>query len=148
MKKRNRLILVSALLGLFLAGCKQTTFEPSPYKPSELNTLSGVTMETEKASYPSDVEVITVAITNKTIEELFYGVAYSVEYLDGNDWVIFPFEEERAWIEIALLLEPDATNMEEIDMTLLQHNLEPGTYRIVKDIAGETITAQFEIETE
>ena len=148
MKKRNRWILVSALLGLFLSGCKQTTFEPSPYKPSDLNTLSGVTMETEEASYPTDVEVMTVTITNKTIEELYYGVAFSVEYLDGNDWVVFPFEEEMAWIEIALPLDADTTNTEEIDMTLLQDNLEPGTYRIIKDIAGKTLTAEFEIETE
>lgn len=148
MKKRNRWILASALLGLFLAGCKQTTFESSPYKPTELNTLSGVTMEIEKASYPTDVEVITVAITNKTVEELFYGIAFNVEYLDGNDWVVFPFKEEMAWIEIALLLESGATNTEEIDMTLLQNNFEPGTYRIIKDIAGKTLTAEFKIETE
>lgn len=148
MKKRMSGFLISLATLFLIAGCTETAFEPSPYKPSELNNLSGATMETEKESYPANVEVITLEIINKTVEEIFYGVAFSVEYRDGNEWVVFPFEEEMAWIEIALILEPGATNKEEIDMTLLQHDFEPGTYRIVKDIAGKTLTAEFEIETE
>ncbi|MGP6147420.1 immunoglobulin-like domain-containing protein [Jeotgalibaca sp. A122] len=148
MKKRSGWFITSILTTLLLAGCKQTAFEPSPYKPADLNHLSGVTMQTAEPSYPTDIESIAVTITNKSEAELFYGVAFSVEYLDGNEWVIFPFEDEMAWIEIALILEPDATNTEELNMTLLKHDFEPGSYRIIKDIAGETLTAEFEIEME
>ena len=148
MKKRNRWILTSALLGLFLAGCTKTAFEPSPYPANELNQLTGVTMKTVEPTYSPDVETIHVAIANETEEELFYGVAFSVEYLDEDEWVVFPFEEEMAWIEIALTLEPGATNREEIALTQFEQEFNSGTYRVVKEVTGKPITAEFKIETE
>lgn len=148
MKKRNCWILTSALLGLFLVGCTKTAFEPSPYPADELNQLTGVTMKTVEPTYSPDVETIHVAIANETEEELFYGVAFSVEYLDEDEWVVFPFEEEMAWREIALSLKPGAGNTEEITMTLFEHDFEPGTYRVIKEVAGKPLTAEFEIETE
>lgn len=148
MKKRNRWILTSALLGLFLAGCTKTAFEPSPYPANELNQLTGVTMKTVEPTYSPDVETIHVAIANETEEELFYGVAFSVEYLDEDEWVVFPFEEEMAWIEIALTLEPGATNKEEIALTQFEQEFNSGTYRVVKEVSGKPITAEFKIETE
>lgn len=146
MKKLSKLFLAGVLTTLSLAACGRVAFEPSPYEPGDLNQLPGVTMRTAEPGYPADVETIELTIENESDEELFYGVAFSVEYLDDGEWVIFPFEDEMAWIEIALMLEPGGSNTEELNMTLFKYDFEPGTYRVIKEIAGETLTAEFEIE--
>lgn len=148
MKKWSSWILTSILFIFFLTGCTKAAFEPSPYTADDLNQLAGVTMKTVEPRYKSDTETIHVTLANETEEELFYGVAFSIEYLDEDAWVVFPFEEEMAWREIALILQPGETNREEITMTLFEHDFEPGTYRVIKEVAGKPLTAEFEIETE
>lgn len=142
--------VIGLMAGMILTACDGTTEgEESPYSADEINQLEGVTMETTEASYPVGTEMVDLVIKNDSDEEVYYGVAFSVEKQDGNRWVIVPFEDDVSWIEIALMLAPKGQNEETVSFDLLENELTEGTYRIIKEIAGNPVSAEFEIvETE
>lgn len=142
--------VIGLMAGMMLTACGGTTEgEESPYSADEINQLEGVTMETTEASYPVGTEMVDLVIKNDSDEEVYYGVAFSVEKQDGNRWVIVPFEDDVSWIEIALMLAPKGQNEETVSFDLLENELTEGTYRIIKEIAGNPVSAEFEIvETE
>lgn len=145
--KRSKFVLrmtgILFFVGL-LAAC-QSPAEPSPYEEAELNALPGVAMVTKEESYPVRPEGVEVIITNNSDQEYFYGVQFSVERLEGEEWFVVPFEDEVAWIEIALILEPGGRNEETLSFELLQQPLEEGTYRIVKTIENNPLAAEFTV---
>lgn len=145
--KRGKFLLRWARLLIFvglLAAC-QGPAEPSPYEEAELNTLPGVAMVTKEETYSVRPEGVDVIITNNSEQEYFYGVQFSVERLEGEEWVVVPFEDDVAWIEIALILEPGGRNEEFLSFEILQEPLEEGTYRVVKAIEDNPLTAEFTI---
>ncbi|MDE1549141.1 immunoglobulin-like domain-containing protein [Jeotgalibaca caeni] len=149
MKKMLLFVLTAGISMGVLAGCSGSDGEPSPYEESEVNQLEGVSMETTEATYPVEAEGVNVRIKNETDEEYYYGVAYSVERLVNDTWVVVPFEGEVSWIEIAITLAPQSENEEGVSFDLLESDREPGTYRIIKEVANHVVAAEFElVETE
>src|SRR5690625_4269280 len=119
---------------------------PSDTSSSPHSSLDGISMRTEKDVYREGVEQLTVVLTNASEEEVYYGKHFSVEKQTENGWEAFPFKEDVAFIEIAILLEPDDEKREDIDLTLLKNKLTGGKYRILKQIGGEEFFAEFQVE--
>lgn len=89
--------------------------------------------------------------------ELRYGLAYKIQYLNGETWEDLPYatEADVAWTEEAYIVEMDSDCEVELSWDWLYGNLTSGQYRIVKqfmdfrssgDYDNENYYANFEIE--
>lgn len=135
-------------LVLLLSACSNSNWEKSPYEETELNTLTDVTMEVKEKSYPTNTPGVDLLFKNETDEEYYYGVAFSVEKLEREEWRVVPFKGDISWIEIAIILQPHSKNEENVSFELLEDHLEAGTYRIVKEVSGKPVAAEFELVKE
>src|SRR5699024_1574656 len=122
-KKRRLLAWIGMLAVSFVLSACGGTAEASPHAEEDINQVTGLTMTTKEKSYPVGTEEIDLVVKNETDEEFFYGVQFSVEKLDGESWVVVPFEDDVAWIEIALILAPKSENEETVRFDLLEDEL-------------------------
>ncbi|GAA0371518.1 hypothetical protein GCM10008932_23550 [Alkalibacterium iburiense] len=159
MKKRTFLALFMCVALLFITACGTNEEEPEDVpedrvdqsedsdedslEPSVVNNFS---METEESTYPSETDQLSVFITNNTDEDAYYGVEFRVDRRVDGEWEEVPFEEEMSFIQIAIDLPAGEQTEETIDLTLFEDYLEPGDYRIVKQVNGQEVYAPFSIE--
>ena len=131
---------------ILLTGCtSKPELVPSKYDEAGLNQLAGVVMTTTQTSYVSGTQKIQLKIRNDTDSEYFYGVAFAVEQKVEGKWYEVPFKEEPVFIQLAVVLAPHSENLETVDLGILAGELKPGLYRIVKEMEGEAVTAEFKI---
>lgn len=129
--------------------------EPTPNQDIKADS-SSVTIR-----MPSEVrigETATAAIENNSSYEISYGAEYTFQYFTNGEWVALkPLQgKERMWIAIAYITQPGEEAA--FDFVIYPDEftvpLEPGEYRIVKNIhadnAGEAssfeITGNFTIK--
>lgn len=152
LKKMKYLILLMPVALLLIAACDSTEEEPDQMPddsnentngPSVVNNYS---METEEETYPQETEQITVFISNNTDEDAYYGVEFRVDRRVDGEWEEVPFEEDMSFIQIAIDLPAGDQTEEVIDLTLFEDYLEPGDYRVVKQVNGQEVYAPFSIE--
>lgn len=148
MEKRRKSWFFAGLMVIFLVlatSCERNPLEKSPYQEADLNHLIGVTMNTDKKSYSVHPSEITITIKNESAAEYYYGVDFSVEKKEGDLWKVMPFKGEISWIELAVILQSQSENKENISFDLLRDQLGEGTYRIIKTISSNPVSAEFEI---
>jgi hypothetical protein len=149
MEKDSRIRML--FLGMFvvlilLTGCAaQPALVPSKYDEAGLNQLAGVVMTTTQTSYVSGTHNIQLKIRNDTDKEYSYGVAFAVEQKVDGKWYAVPFKGEPVFNQLAVILAPHSENLESVDLGILASELKPGLYRIVKEMEGEVVTADFTI---
>lgn len=143
--KRIKTGMSLLFLVLFLASCSKS-LEKTSLDDSQINQLAEVSMSTEQAAYPVGTDQLTVLLKNKSEEDYYYGKAFSLEKEEDDQWFVVPFEEGAAFIEIAILLGSGEETTETIDLSLFKGELATGKYRVLKEIAGETVAAEFLIE--
>ena len=94
-----------------------------------------VFIATEYASYGLYTETINIILTNNTRYEMIYGQGFSIEKCDGGtEWEEVPLREGYIFQDIAFNLQPNSSSTQEIDLSRLEGHLEPGQYRVVKNI--------------
>lgn len=130
------------LLAIILAGCAENR-EPSPFE--EVNTLDGVDLQLNQSSYEAEDNSFLLSVVNNSEEEITYGVAFTIEKLENEQWVMVEPEEEMAFILIAHILPPGEEAQEELFMEYYEP-FEEGEYRVVRQIEGEVLTAEFTVE--
>lgn len=140
-KKVISIVLLLFFAPLFLA-CSDTEKEPTPYE--EVNTLRGVRLSLDKEIYESEDDRFLLTVHNNSQNEVTYGVAFTVEKLRNGEWYVIEPEEEIAFIMIAHILDPGEAAEEEISLDYYEP-LEPGHYRIVREIEGDVLTAEFQV---
>ena len=87
--------------------------------------------------------ILTVEIDNHSGYEMEYGNEYSLQKLEGEEWVEVKPKQEYGWMDIAHII-PDLTvNTETYDLTPFG-TLSPGKYKLVKD----DLEAEFELTEE
>lgn len=140
----NTLKGMSALLfsGVILSACG-TSKEASPFE--EVNTLDGVNIHLDQDTYAQEGDNFMLTVSNESDEEISYGIAFTVEVEDDGDWYIVEPEEEMAFILIAHMLGPGEEAEEELNMEYYEP-FDEGTYRVVRQMEGEVLTAEFTIE--
>lgn len=145
----NKLVLVVIALALILVGCNN---QETPDR--EVNNLEGVSMEVlEHTVSPTNLRVV---MNNNSDKYLVYGEEFSVERKMNNEWHELPIENENyGFTDIGYDLNPGIRIEEEINISFLYDQLEPGEYRVIKSVLevrepGDYdeyyLTAEFSIE--
>lgn len=145
MKKIFALGLLTAIF--LLTACGSTNLGEESSHGSDVNNLEGVTIELTKDTYKSEGDNFELVVKNNSDKEVTYGVPYSLEYMSDGAWYVVEPEEEMAFIMIAFILAAGEEAAEELNLTYYEP-LAAGQYRIIRQIDGEELTAEFEVVEE
>ncbi len=147
--KRRRFCFLLLLL-LILTSCRMQAFRPTDLERSTVNLTQGsIEGRIKEETIQTIHEPLTLLFENLTADEYYYGVPFTLEVWLEDSWYQVPFDEPVSFIEIAFLLEANATTEEGISLATYFDELPPGTYRIMKVFQTEnrtvTIAPTFEI---
>lgn len=161
----KRLFACLLILAFCLTGCKsveQNTEDPMftqlPMTPGQTYTdYQGVGIQLAGLQYyPDEGTTLFVTWDNKTEHDVIYGAAYTIERLDGEEWVSCAKQEELSFIEIAYELRAGQQTNKSYELTNTYDVSIPGTYRFQTVChvyeTGETsvkceLTAEFTIDS-
>ena len=138
MKKQLLFPVLACLLGL-LFSCGMS--------PSEITPDNGgsITLQTQFPIYAPDVPFIQFSIINNSGDVAEYGTEWTLERLDGDIWYTVPFKPNVAWTQPLFMLSDGGTASDTMVLSVLDHKLKDGTYRIVKEINDTFYTAEFKV---
>lgn len=143
MKQLLKVFLIGSIF--VLAGCAKTAIgQESPYG-NDVNQLEGVSMDLDETEFKTSGNTLDLKIHNTSDEEYYYGAGYLLEYLDDDVWHTIETEDEMMVIAIAYILEVNDTNTDKIDLSFYEP-LRQGTYRLIKMIGDEPLTAEFTVK--
>jgi len=108
--------------------------------------LDGIRIYTASEAYPPDAGTITLIIENKTGSEIAYGLEWSAEVKRGETWYKLPFVEPVTIPDIARTVSDGEAGSLTVDLSTLDFKLTPGNYRIIKNVSGVTLAAEFKVE--
>lgn len=145
MKKIFALGLLTAIF--LLTACGSTNLGEESSHGSDVNNLEGVIIELTKDTYKSEGDNFELVVKNNSDKEVTYGVPFSLEYMSDGAWYVVEPEEEMAFIMIAFILAAGEEAAEELNLTYYEP-LAVGQYRIIRQIDGEELTAEFEVVEE
>jgi hypothetical protein len=155
MKKRSALLL-AALLSLALLGCaKEAPRVPTVGDASEtvLTADAPMVLETTEATYPADVQSVTVRVTNPSGETYMFGRSFVLEIFSGDQWCTLtpaPSDKTFTVTDEGIFLSPDKPAEVTDYLEYYGTQFPPGRYRIVREFwsegGGETVIAAVEFE--
>ena len=86
-------------------------------------------------------------IINKSKNEISYTLSYKIYKLQNNSWVDISKNTNKNIFDIAIMLEPNEVNSQNIDLNNLYEKLIPGQkYMISKKIGNKDVAQEFSIE--
>lgn len=137
---------------LLLAGCAaggsdggaprgENAPEPAPAEAQEPG--AGLFMEMEHACYDASLDSYTYFVRNGTGRAVLFGADYSLQRQTGGGWEKVTLGVPSAFTAIGYELQPGGV----MALTCSYNTLlkTAGTYRLVKEVGGETLYAEFEI---
>jgi hypothetical protein len=80
---------------------------------------------------------VPYTIRNGSSKDLYTGTDYAIERHDGGQWVPFPFADDVAWPAELLYVPAGGTLEGTMHLTLLEEEITPGDYRIVKIVSED-----------
>lgn len=149
-----RRIFGCLLCVLLLAGCGAgTAEEPAPGAEDTEKTVNGETeapepdaglvLEMEHGCYGASLDWYTYFVRNNTDEAVFFGEDYRLQRQTNGGWKDLIIGVPGAFTAIGYELQPGGAMALTCSYnTMLKW---PGTYRLVKEVGGETLYAEFEI---
>lgn len=134
-------------LAFILAACGESNElgEESPFGEEHVNTLEGISMEMDQETYASEGDTFELIVNNQSDNEITYGVEFILEYKEDGTWMEVIPDDEREFIMLAHILDPDQEAQETIDLSYYEP-LESGEYRIMREFEGEPVVAEFTVE--
>ena len=113
---------------------------------NESIVLEGVSMSVQKDSVTANGAVVT--LLNKVDKDYQYGQEYFIQKYEDGRWYQVPYIiDDIGFEDIAYVLEKDSESEFTIDWNWLYGTLEPGEYRIVKDIMDFSDTGDYDVYT-
>lgn len=108
---------------------------------------TGIIMACKQAEYELTAKKIPFVVTNNSKATFTVGTSYGLEKLEENgEWVTVPLRENTAWTAIGIVIEIGKSYAFDCNLELFDHNFSAGgTYRITKNMEGETYTAEFSL---
>jgi len=128
------------VLGILLSSC-------AALPPSEYGNIPGgeVRMETQFPVYRKDAEQIQVILYNDSEEVISFGSEWAVEVLQDETWHRLPFRENTVWTSLLYGIQPGGSSAFSVHVSVLETSLKEGRYRVVKEIGGTPVSAEFEV---
>lgn len=158
MKKLISMLLIFAML----TGCggQKQTVPDEKEPPAEEMTLPestdtgddtgecDCTMTTEWAEYDPSVGVVWYILKNESDRDVETGEDYLLETLGENGtWYQLPLVENAAWNAMAYMIPAGASIALACSFSMFNYDFSGGgTYRIVKEVEGQTCTAEFRLK--
>ena len=141
-----RRIWICLLALLVLAGCgEQETDAGEP--PAEQETSSGsfsLELDTEWDVYaPSAEEIWCILSYEGEGDPLEFGAEYRLEVQTDSGWEQVPFVEGTGWDSVPYTLHVGESWAFPCVLSLFDYSFTDGTYRVVKEIGDQTLTAEF-----
>ena len=141
-----RRICICLLALLVLAGCgEQETDAGEP--PAEQETSSGsfsLELDTEWDVYdPSAEEIWCILSYEGEGDPLEFGAEYRLEVQTDSGWEQVPFVEGTGWDSVLYTLHVGESWAFPCVLSLFDYSFTDGTYRVVKEIGDQTLTAEF-----
>ncbi len=140
---------------LLLAGCGAQRTDPpaGEYTVPESETGhaepgGAFTLTTEWAEYDPSVKQVWFLLRNNSGAEAETGADYRLETLGENGaWYQVPFAENTGWDDILYILPAGKERAFSCLLSMFDHDFSGGgTYRIVKEIAGQTCAGEFRLK--
>lgn len=104
----------------------------------------GLTMELEHDTYDPSLTSYTYLIHNDTDQPTgVFGSSYAIQRRDGDNWVDLTVKDNVGWDDIGYTLEPGGTMAFTCGFWLYEETPEAGEYRLVKEVDGALLTAEF-----
>ena len=141
--------------GLLLTGCagggEQETAEgevPQTEQTVQEEALDpapeGLTMELEHEVYDPSLTSYTYFIYNNTDQTTgVFGTPYAIQRRDGDAWVDLTIKDNVGWDDIGYTLGPGQSMALSCGFWLYEETPEAGEYRLVKEVDGAMLTAEF-----
>lgn len=108
----------------------------------------GVTLVLDKTELYKGDRTLTYTIVNNSPHTIAFGAPYDIQINKNGQWITPEWMKDLVWIMILYTLEPGKTFSQTIE---LPEDIEPGHYRLVKEVMIEsidaklTLTAEFEV---
>ena len=134
MKRYSVWLFCAASIVILLAGCGSSKdWEPTVYET--VNDLEGVIMTVVEGTVSPTG--LTVLIENNSDKQYIYGEYFMLEKKIEGEWYQVPieFEDNYGFNDIGYELNPSDIGEWIVDWDWLYGSLDPGEYRIVKDIS-------------
>nr|WP_308623692.1 M56 family metallopeptidase [uncultured Eisenbergiella sp.] len=96
-----------------------------------------VRMELDKDVYALKEPVLTMTITNLSDYNLTFGDPYDLMKEENGEYRLVPMKENTGWHDILHVLRPGEETKQEMDISQVYGELEPGNYCINKSAAVE-----------
>lgn len=119
--------------------------EASAPKERSMEPGTGLSLDLERAVYDPSLTQYTYFIGNATEETADFGEDYAIQRQTNGQWRDLTMVENAAFTAIGYELEPGETMALTCGFGIYQEPPEPGTYRLVKNIGGQTLCAEFQI---
>ncbi|MCS6784860.1 MAG: hypothetical protein NZ581_06670 [Candidatus Caldarchaeum sp.] len=108
----------------------------------------GVALVLDKSELYKNQRTLTYTIVNNSPDVISFGAPYDIQIKKNGEWVQVEWMKDLVWIMILYTLEPGKSFSQTIE---LPKDIEPGHYRLVKEITVEktggkmVLTAEFEV---
>lgn len=142
MKKLLAILLTGVLL-LGMVGCQGSTpkldapsFASLSMTPGETySSYDGIEIRINSLDWHKDEKKTTLVVVwkNRTEYEVTYGAAFTIERLDGEEWVSCAIPEDPVFNLMAYLLPAGRLTNESYTLTDMFDVSSPGTYRFKTD---------------
>ena len=104
-----------------------------------------VVMSPQFSAYSPDFERVQFTLTNNTDGMIEFGAMYGLEVKSGDEWRSIPFAENTGFNALLYTLEAGGSHSFGVSSRMFDYDFKAGSYRVVKEIGGEYVSAEFEI---
>lgn len=146
-------IFACLLCVLLLAGCggkqaapaePETAGEEAPAQEASGQETACV-LETWDGALEDAYDGLSYRLTNNSGETATYGMDFSIEAWEDGQWQALPMAEDAAFTAEACQLEPGGTWTGTFGFSAFDCTVRSGTYRLVKQVGEERLTAEFRL---
>lgn len=141
-------IFVCLLCALLLAGCggeQAAPAEPESAGEEAPRQETACVLETGNGALKDAYDGLSYRLTNNSGGAVTYGADFSIEAWEDGRWQTLPMAEDAAFTMEAYQLEPGGTWTGTFGFWAFDCTVTSGSYRLVKQVGEERLTAEFKL---
>lgn len=146
MKKSAVMALILVLL-FCISGCSANWDISKMEKGIDLssNMSKAVSAALKEVTVESNVQSLTLILTNNTAQELAYGEEPHLEVQINGEWYVVPLKKGAMIQAIGILLPPNGSSEYKVNLSKYYENLKTGHYRYLKTFSDGMAGVEFDV---